>query len=146
MEEKKREIDENKLTGFFDKDTEIKGDLTFKGSFRIDGRFKGKIDSDSVLIIGDKGKVEADIKIGYIIINGEINGNIQAKDKVEINANGRVTGTIITPKLAVEEGAFLEANCQITDKTPPPKIEEKIISDQVPRPLPEKKVDPGYQT
>lgn len=146
MEEKKREIDENKLTGFFDKDTEIKGDLTFKGSFRIDGRFKGKIDSDSVLIIGDKGKVEADIKIGYIIINGEISGNIQAKDKVEINSNGRVTGTIITPKLAVEEGAFLEANCQITDKTSPLKPEEKVISDQISQSLPEKKVDPGYQS
>jgi len=142
MEEKT--IDENKLTGFFDKDTDIKGDLSFKGSFRIDGRFTGKIDSDSILIVGDNGKVEADIKIGNIIINGEVNGTIQAKEKVEINATGRVIGTVITPKLAVEEGAYLEANCQITDQVPPPEKKEKV--EDVLQSSPDKNTDPGYQT
>lgn len=118
MKEKKKEFDDNKITGFCDKDTEFKGDLRFKGSFRIDGRFKGKIDSDSILIVGEHGKVEADIKVGYLIINGEIKGNIQAKEKVEINSSGRILGTIVTPKLVVEEGAYLEANCQTTDKVP----------------------------
>ncbi len=122
MKEKKREIEESKITGFFDKDTEIKGDLHFKGTFRIDGRFKGKIDSGSILIIGDSGKVEADVKIGQLVINGEIKGNIQASEKVEINSNGRVFGTIISPKLVVEEGAYLEANCQTTDKIPQSKL------------------------
>jgi len=73
MKDKKREIEESKITGFFDKDTEIKGDLNFKGT--------------------------SDIKIGHLIINGEIKGNIQATEKVEINANGRVIGTIVSPKL-----------------------------------------------
>jgi cytoskeletal protein CcmA (bactofilin family) len=118
MKEKKREVEEGKITGFFDKDTEIKGDLRFKGTFRVDGHFKGKVDSDSTLIIGDSGKVEADIKIGHLIINGEIKGNIQASDKVEVNANGRVFGTIVSPTLTVEEGAYLEATCQTTDKGP----------------------------
>jgi cytoskeletal protein CcmA (bactofilin family) len=132
MKEKKKEMEEGKITGFFDKDTEIDGDLRFKGTFRVDGRFKGNVDSESVLIIGDSGKVEADIKIGHMIVNGEIKGNIQASEKVEVNANGRVIGTIITPKLIVEEGAYLEANCQTTDKIPletekpaPPVPQEK---------------------
>jgi len=125
MKEKKREIEESKITGFFDKDTEIKGDLHFKGTFRVDGRFKGKVDSESTLIIGDSGKVEADVKIGHMIINGEIKGNIQASKKVEVNSNGRVFGTIITPKLIVEEGAYLEANCQTTDKI---SLEKPAIS------------------
>lgn len=119
MKEKKREIDDNKITGFFDKETEFKGDLRFKGSFRIDGRFKGKIDSDSILIVGENGKVEADIKASYLIINGEIKGHVQATEKIEINSTGRIIGTIITPKLVVEEGAYLEANCQTTDKASP---------------------------
>lgn len=116
MKEKKKEIEESKITGFFDKDTEIKGDLSFKGTFRVDGRFKGKVDSGSILIIGESGKVEADIKIGHIIINGEVKGNIHASEKVEVNTHGRVFGTITTPKLVVEEGAYLEANCQTTDR------------------------------
>ncbi len=111
-------IDENKITGFLDKDATIQGDLTFAGSFRIDGNFKGKINSESTLIVGEKGKVEADIHVGYLIINGEVKGNIRAKEKVEINSSGRVIGTVMTPKLMVEEGAYLETHCQTSDEIP----------------------------
>ncbi len=129
MKEKRREVDESKISGFFDKETQIQGDLNFKGSFRIDGCFKGKIESESTLIIGKAGQVEADIQIGYIIVDGEIKGNIQAKEKVEIHSNGRVIGTIISPKLIIEEGAYLEANCQTTDKLPPVIKEKKLIKE-----------------
>lgn len=132
MKEKKREINENKMSGFFDKDTQIKGDLRFKGTFRIDGHFNGNIDSESTLIIGETGKVEADLNIGHIIITGEIKGNIQAKEKVEISSTGRAIGTIIAPKLVIKEGAYLEANCQTTDKVPLAKPEENIKSGNQP--------------
>jgi cytoskeletal protein CcmA (bactofilin family) len=125
MKDKTKELDESKITGFFDKDTEFKGDLSFKGCFRIDGHFKGTVESDSMLIVGEMGKVEADVKVGYVVINGEIKGTIQATDKVEIHNKGRVIGTIITPKLVVEEGAYLEANCQTTEKPPLPSPEIK---------------------
>jgi len=125
MEDRKRELDENKMTGFLDKDTHIEGDLSFKGSFRIDGSFKGTIDSESTLIVGENGKIEAEIKVGYIVINGEIKGNIQAKEKVEINSTGRVIGSVITPKLVVEEGAYLETSCQTSDELPPPPEPEE---------------------
>lgn len=132
MKDKRKEFDEDKITGFFDKETEIKGDLNFKGSFRIDGRFKGNINSDSVLVVGENGRIDADIKVGTVIIDGEIKGNIQARERVEIHSKGRVIGTILTPKLVVEEGAYLEANCQTTDKIPtpttPPVVEEKTPS------------------
>jgi len=124
MKERKREFEEDKITGFFDKDTEFKGELSFKGSFRIDGRFKGKIDSDSMLVVGESGKVDADIRIGYMVIDGEVKGNIQATERVEIHSNGRVMGTITSPKLVIEEGAYLEATCQTTDKMPPPSPEK----------------------
>lgn len=120
--EKKRESDEHKITGFFDKDTEFRGDLTFKGSFRIDGHFKGTVVSDSMLVIGEQGMVEADVKVGYLVINGEIRGTVQATDKVEIHNRARVFGTIITPKLVVDEGAFLEAKCQSGEAAAAPAV------------------------
>ena len=132
MKERRKEFEEDKITGFFDKDTEIKGELSFKGSFRIDGRFKGKIDSDSMLVIGEGGKVDADIKIGYMVIDGEVKGNIQAIERVEVHSNGRVIGTITTPKLVVEEGAYLEATCQTTDKMPPLVPEKPIPKNILP--------------
>jgi len=113
--DKKRDYDEHRMTGFFDKDTEFRGELTFKGSFRIDGRFKGSIVSDSMLVIGDQGIVEADVKVGCLVINGEIKGTMQAVDKVEIHGRARVFGTIISPKMIVDEGALIEAKCQVGD-------------------------------
>ena len=123
MKEKNTNIDSGKITGFFDKNTEIEGTLKFSGSFQIDGHFNGKIDSNSVLIIGENGRVESDIKIGTIIINGEVKGNIHAKERVEINSKGRVVGTITTPSLIVKDGANLEAQCHTTNKKVPPKPE-----------------------
>lgn len=128
MKDKPREYDPSKITGFFDKDTEIKGDLKFQGSFRIDGKFKGNIFSDSILIIGEQGIVEADVKVSHIIVNGEIRGTIHASDRAEINSRGRVIGTLVSPKLIVEEGAYLEASCQTTSSMPglpAPKEEPK---------------------
>ncbi|HEX9901671.1 MAG TPA: polymer-forming cytoskeletal protein [Acidobacteriota bacterium] len=116
MKDRRMEMDEGKITGFFDKDSEFKGELTFRGSFRIDGNFKGKIESETMLIIGETGLVEADVHVGQIIINGEMKGTIQARDRVEIHNKGRVIGNIATPRLVVEEGAYLEATCQTTDK------------------------------
>lgn len=130
MKNDRKGIDEGKITGFFDKDTQIEGDLRFKGAFRIDGHFKGKIESESTLIIGSTGKVEADVEVAYIIIDGEIKGTIHAKEKVEINSNGRVFGTIISPKLVIEEGAYLEASCQTTDKVPSPTAQARPAEDK----------------
>jgi len=104
MKEKRREFDEDKITGFLDQETELKGDLSFKGSFRIDGRFKGNINSSSVLVVGEHGQIEADIKVGTVIIDGQIKGNIQAKERVEIHSKG---------------------HCQTTDKIPPQTPPEK---------------------
>lgn len=111
MKEKKRLPEEEKITGFFDSNTTIKGDLTFRGAFRVDGVFEGKIASEATLIIGDEGKVKAEVEVGTCIIRGEFHGTIKAREKIEIHDKGKAVGTIITPRLYVEEGAFLEAKC-----------------------------------
>ena len=115
MKEKFKALDETKITGFFDDGTEFNGELKFTGSFRVEGSFRGTIESESQLIIGEKAKVEADVNVAHVLINGDFRGNIKASDRVEIHSRGRVNGTIQTPRLIVEEGAFLQANCQTTE-------------------------------
>jgi len=125
MRDKRDEADSGKITGFFDKNTEMKGELKFSGSFQIDGRFSGTIDSKSTLVIGENGKVDADVNISVIVINGEIKGKIYASERVEINATGRVIGSIMAPHLIVKEGAYLEASCHTTDKIPLKETQER---------------------
>ncbi len=112
MKDRPRELNETKLAGLIDMESEFNGDLTFRGSFRIEGSFKGTINSDSLLVVGERGKVEADVKVGQLVINGEIRGTLQAAERIEVHNKGRVFGTLLTPTLVVEEGAYLEASCQ----------------------------------
>jgi len=102
-----------KVSGFIDKDTEIIGDIKFSDSFRIDGKFKGKILSGHTLIIGESGELEADVDVAGISINGKVKGSLTASERIEIFALGRVTGKIVTPKLIIEEGASFQGSCQM---------------------------------
>ena len=86
----------------------FEGKLTFEGTVRIDGRFKGEVFSDDVLVIGEGAIVEAEIDIGEIIIQGTVVGNIRAKRCIEIHAPGRVKGDIHTPTLQIEKGVIFE--------------------------------------
>lgn len=102
-----------KVNAFIDRDTDVKGDIRFKESFRIDGKFKGKILEGNNLIIGESAQVNADIDVRNISINGRVKGSIIAKESTEIFSQGRVTGQIITSKLTIEEGAFFQGTCQM---------------------------------
>jgi len=109
----KNETTVPRVSGFIDKDTEIIGDLRFQESFRIDGKFKGKILSGNVLIVGETGELEADIEVGSISVNGRVKGSLVASERIEIFSLGRVTGKLVTPKLIIEEGAFFQGSCQM---------------------------------
>jgi hypothetical protein len=62
------------LNGFLDKGSHFKGELTFEETFRIDGRFEGKIRSGSELILGDSADVSAEIHVGSLSVNGKLQG------------------------------------------------------------------------
>ncbi len=105
-----------RICGFIDRDTEFTGDIRFKDSFRIDGKFCGKVLSGVGLIVGESAEVDADIDVHHVSINGRVKGAIRAKEKIEIFSQGRVVGTLVAPKLIIEEGAFFQGSCQMEMK------------------------------
>jgi cytoskeletal protein CcmA (bactofilin family) len=88
--------------------SEFEGKLTFEGTVRVDGKLKGEVFSDDVLVVGEGAYVEAEIDIGEIIIHGTVVGNIRAKRAIEIHAPGRVKGDLHTPSLQVAKGVIFE--------------------------------------
>ena len=84
----------------------FEGKLTFAGTVRIDASFVGTIVTDDVLVVGEAARIDANITCGNIVVQGEVNGNIQAKNGVEIRSTGKVRGDLETPALVVEKGAF----------------------------------------
>jgi len=96
--------------------TAFEGKLSFHGTVRIDGHFKGEISSDGTLVIGEHGIVEANVNSSTVIISGEVRGDIKAGLSIEIMANGKVYGNIFTPSLIIHEGVVFEGGCRM-DKT-----------------------------
>ncbi|MCC6806515.1 MAG: polymer-forming cytoskeletal protein [Deltaproteobacteria bacterium] len=94
-------------------ESRFQGTLSFEGTVRIDGNFKGDINTSDVLVVGQGALVEAEIKCGSIVINGEVRGNITAKTAVEIHAPGKVRGNITTPVLVIDRGVIFEGNAKM---------------------------------
>jgi cytoskeletal protein CcmA (bactofilin family) len=88
--------------------SEFEGKLTFEGTVRIDGTLKGEVFSEDVLIVGEGARVEAEVDIGQIIIQGTVVGNIRAKRGIEILAPGRVKGDLTSPSLQIDKGVIFE--------------------------------------
>ena len=84
-------------------ESSIRGDLTSKGTVRIDGIFEGSVSADC-LIIGAKGVVTGDATVRQIIVGGRIIGNIRATDGVDIQHTGDVCGDIFSVRLCITEG------------------------------------------
>ena len=101
------------LNGFMDQGTEFAGELRFRDTFRVDGRLKGRIVSDNTLIVGESGSVEADIDCGVVSIRGSVVGHVSARERIELLAGARVQGTLVSPRLVIEEGAFFQGDCDM---------------------------------
>lgn len=96
------------ITTLLGRGASFEGKLTFEGTVRIDGRFKGEVFSDDVLVIGEGAIVEAEIDVGEIIVQGTVLGNIKAKRAIEVHAPGRIKGDIHTPSLQIDKGVMFE--------------------------------------
>ena len=106
------------LTAFVDEGSEIEGKYTFSGTVMLNGRFRGEIVSNDSLIIGEKGVVNASIRAGVVLINGEVVGNVNASERVELRGNARVYGDVEAPVVVIEEGVLFEGHCRMTKARP----------------------------
>jgi len=117
----------DEINAFLGRNTEFEGKLSFSGTVRIDGRFKGEIRSDGTLIVGDRAVLEADIQVPHLVVCGEVRGNLYAAEKVEIHPPGKVFGNVQAPAVVMDEGVVFEGCCRMQDI--------KIPEDKTPQPL-----------
>lgn len=114
----KKPFSDGDLNGFLDRGTEITGELRFRDLMRIDGKFKGKIQSTNTLIVGETGEVDAEIDVGTLSVSGRVEGTLKAQIKIEIHNKGKVYGTLISPCLVIEEGALFQGKCEMEPAVP----------------------------
>ncbi len=94
----------NPTKNVLNSDVEIKGNLKFTGELTFEGKLEGEIHTDGTLHLGDTAVINGSINAGTVIVRGKVNGNITAKDKIDIKAKTELFGDIRASKLVIEEG------------------------------------------
>jgi cytoskeletal protein CcmA (bactofilin family) len=113
----------NNSKNVLNSDVELKGTLKFTGDLTFDGKLDGDINSEGMLNLGDNAVIKGNIDVGTVVVRGKINGNVIAKEKIDIKAKTELFGDVRSAKLVIEEGVTFvgktEVNPNKVAPTPP---------------------------
>jgi cytoskeletal protein CcmA (bactofilin family) len=110
---KEVKMSEGKVTNLTS-DVEIKGTIKFGDVLRIDGKFDGELITDNgELVVGKTGIVKANVKVRTAIVEGRVDGNIKASDKVELKQKAHLVGDLQAKTLVIEEGVVFVGKCNV---------------------------------
>jgi cytoskeletal protein CcmA (bactofilin family) len=115
----------------------IKGELNGSEDLTIEGHVEGTIQlKDNVLTIGPNGRIKAQVFAKAVIVLGEVTGNVTASEKVDIRDNGSVDGDIVSPRVAIAEGAHFRGSVDMQRKggAPQPAAASKPKEAAQPQP------------
>src|SRR5580658_2968823 len=102
------------ITALLGRGTHFEGKLHFEGRVRIDGVFKGEIQSDDTLVIGEGAEIHAEIDVASVIVRGGVvHGNIRAKTSIEVHAPGKIVGNLHSPSLFIDRGVEFQGTCRM---------------------------------
>lgn len=98
---------------FVSGDTVIEGRIEAKNELRIDGTFKGEVKSNSRVVVGTAGKLEATVEAKTLVVSGRVVGNLKVHERLELLSTGEIFGDLETQPgaLIIEKGARLEGRC-----------------------------------
>jgi cytoskeletal protein CcmA (bactofilin family) len=92
----------------------VKGELSGSEDLYVDGQVEGSIAlKGNSLTVGPNGLVKASVDAKGVVVQGKLEGNIQASDRVELRKSAIVTGDISTQRISIEEGAYLKGKVDI---------------------------------
>lgn len=89
----------------------IRGDIQFSGGLYVEGRIIGKVQADegerAVLILAESGSIEGEVRVPVVILNGQLNGDVHAAERVELASKARVQGNVHYKVVEMNAGAQL---------------------------------------
>ena len=93
--------------------TEFKGNISSKGVVRVDGTIEGEINTGDNLIVGEQGKVYANVQSKNVSVAGEVHGNLECSENLEILGTGKLFGDVKVTNLFIDDGAIFDGNCEM---------------------------------
>src|SRR5437660_2923086 len=121
----------------------INGELSGSEDLTIEGRVDGKIElRDHVLTVGSNGKIKAQVSAKAIVVLGQVTGNLNATEKVDIKESGSVEGDIVAPRVAIADGSHFKGSIDMQKKDHPEKAVGAFPKPEK-TPKPETKPEPS---
>ncbi|MFT3786409.1 MAG: polymer-forming cytoskeletal protein [Tepidisphaeraceae bacterium] len=117
-------------------DAKFKGELTFEKGLRLQGQFEGSIKTPGKVHVAKEAKLNADVESGAVIIEGEVKGNLQAADRIELKNTARYEGDLTANKLVVDEGAVFQGHVSVGPDAAKPTTTRPQASPGINRPTP----------
>jgi cytoskeletal protein CcmA (bactofilin family) len=106
----------SELDGLLAQGTQVTGTLRFEKAVKIDGQFEGKVESSGKLILGATAKVDAELSVGELEVEGVLRGEVKAAQRILIRDGGVVEANIVTSRLAIETGAIFRGHCEMPEQ------------------------------
>jgi len=101
----------------------IKGELSCSEDLYIDGQVEGTIDPrGNRLTIGPNGRVKANVIARAVVVEGKLEGNIQASDRVDLKQSAIVVGDVVTQRISIDEGACIKGSVEIQKDAPKKEV------------------------
>ncbi len=106
------------ITTIVGNDTVVEGTIITKSSVRIDGTLIGGVSAEGVVILSKNGKIKGNIMAENIVIAGVVEGNMQIREKVNVEPTGEIYGDITTKSLLIDEESVFQGNCYMNREVP----------------------------
>ena len=92
----------------------VKGEISGNEDLHLEGKIEGPISlGGHRLTVGRSAEVTADIVAREVVVYGKVDGDLRARDRIEIKSGGSVTGDLTTARIMVEDGAHLKGRIEI---------------------------------
>jgi len=123
-------ISNSQITTFVGVDTKIEGTIISKSSVRVDGCVVGGVCTDGSLIVSKSGQVQGNVIAENVIVAGLVDGNMQIKDKTNIEPSGEVYGDISTDKILIDEESVFQGKINMNKDREADRKRRRIRVDE----------------
>ena len=124
---------QNRIDSLIGAGTRIEGNVTFAGGLRVDGQIVGNVtavsEQASTLVVSEQARIEGEIRVSHLMVNGTINGPVYAAEFLELQAKSRVVGDVQYSRIEMHLGAIVEGRLVHGSSAAKP-VELKIASSK----------------
>ena len=120
FERKKSPPPQKRIDSLIGAGTRVNGDVTFTGGLRIDGQVRGNVvaanGEPSTLVISEQAKVDGEIRVSHLVVNGAVNGPVVAIDYLELQPKARIIGDVTYKTLEMHVGAVVRGRLNLAEQ------------------------------